>query len=189
MKARDLPKLHHEDPTGFWKLVRTGKELPEIGQQILFVYDLRGTEAELRHQMFTRIANGDPYRITNEAPNNLPAAVAGLNAELFKLPTKPAAPKTVVGVVEDLGFDEVLQEHYITIASRGNVWSAYYASEHIIYWAPLPTPADTFTPREGDLADLYYTDHLIQKERQVLDELEAKHAQARYDAQALSDKA
>lgn len=169
MKARDLPKLHHEDPAGFWKLVRTGKELPEIGQQILFVHDLRGTEAELRHRMFEKIANGDPYRITNETPNNLPAEVAGLHAELFKLPTKPAMPKTVVGIVEDLGFDEVLQEHYISVRNSNAVWGSHHASEHIVYWAPLPLPADTYTPRTGDLADLYYTNGLYRRDEQELD--------------------
>lgn len=171
MLARDLPKLHYEDPTGFWRLIRTGVSLPEVGQQILYVYDIRGTEAELRHGMFMKIAKGNPYQLTDGVPTTMPKAVYGMHAELFRLPVEGFKPETFIGVVAEVGFDEILQEHWITVRGANNVWSRHHASEHIVYWAPIPAPINTYTPREGDLADLYYTDGMYQRESRERDAL------------------
>lgn len=173
MRVRDLPKLHHEDPTGFWQLVRTGKSLPKPGEQILYVYDIRGTSAELRHGLLMNIAKGNPYQLTDGVPTKLPPGVQALHAELFRLPTEGFKPETHVGVVDQVGFDEIMQEHWISVRSGASVWSKHHASEHIVHWAPLPAPINTYTPREGDLADLYYTDGLY-----VREEREACEAQA-----------
>jgi hypothetical protein len=168
MLARDLPKLFNGDPSGYWKLVRDGKELPVVGQQILYVYDIRGTASELRHKMFVNIAAGNPYRVTDEAPSRLPHGVQALHAELFRLPTEGFKPETHIGVVSELGFDEVLQEHWIAIKSGNSFWSRYHAPEHIIHWAPIPAPVNTYVPREGDLADVYYTDRLYELDEHAL---------------------
>lgn len=176
MRARDLPKLHHPDPSGFWNLVRTGEKLPVIDQQILFVYDIRGTADELRYNLLHSIAKGDPYRLTNgnESLNSLPPGVAALNAELFKLPTTPAGPKTLEGYVNEVGFDEVLQEHWISIKTKDNVWSPCYNPDCIVYWAPFPTAPNTFTPRDEDEYDLYRTDKLRFREQDIRDRLESR---------------
>lgn len=166
MRVNELPKLHHEDPTGFWKLVRTGKDLPIPGQQILYVYDIRGTGAELRHGMLMKIAKGNPYQLTDGVPTTMPKAVYGLHAELFRLPVEGFKPETFVGVVHEVGFDEILQEYWISLQSGNSVWSRSHASEHVVYWAPIPAPINTFTPRKGDLADLYYTDGMYRREEQ-----------------------
>jgi hypothetical protein len=145
-------KLHHEDPSGFWKLIRTGESLPVVGQQILFVYDIRGTSAELWHKVFTRIANGDPYRITNDQLERdgkvLGGAPGAMLAETFKLPTEEYRPSTHVDVVEEVGFDEVMQEHWIAVRPSRSMLGRSFDSESIIYWAPFPTAPDTYTERQ-----------------------------------------
>lgn len=140
MLARNIPKLHHPDPSGFWKLVRAGVELPVPGQVILYVYDIRGTHSELRHELFS-LNTGDML-----------------------------LPQTFTGVVDSVDFDEVLQEHFINLRQRNNTWNRYHSSDNIVYWAPLPTPANTYTPRDNNF-DLYYVNGIIQKEQNALDTL------------------
>lgn len=173
LRVRDFAKIHHHDPSGFWNLVRTGEKLPQAGDTILFVYDIRGTEAELRRNLFRKISEGDPYKIANDA------AAKGkrtdpLIAEFFKLPVDEYKPSTHVGVVEKVEFDEILQQWLIFIDNRhASVWTSYYDCECIVYWAPFPEPPNTYTER-GDDQDLHYLRGMMMRERRVQDYLERR---------------
>lgn len=174
-RAKDHPKLHHEDPSGFWRLVRTGESLPEVGQQILFVYDIRGTADEAFHNVLAKIADNDPYRITNDRLERegkvLGGAPGALLAETFKLPTTACQPSTHSGVVDEVGFDEVMHEHWIAIRTRATVWTRYFNPESIIYWAPYPAAPDTYTPRPDEFS---HTSGLAAREQNTRDRWEAR---------------
>jgi hypothetical protein len=63
-RARDFVKLHQPDPSGFWNLVRTGEKLPEPGQLIMFVYDIRGTSEEFYTKLINKnaVVKGESLR-------------------------------------------------------------------------------------------------------------------------------
>jgi 3-hydroxy-3-methylglutaryl CoA synthase len=42
----EIPQTHFEDPSGEWFLVCDGKNIPEKNQEILYVFDIRGTQSE-----------------------------------------------------------------------------------------------------------------------------------------------
>ncbi len=157
LRAKDLPRTHHEDPSGFWKLVRTGAELPVIGEQILFVYDARETADEWRYNTLVNISTGDPYKITNDAIERgtmprLPRAVEALQAEVFRLPVKEYEPSTHVGVVDAIGYCKALDEYWISVESSRSFWGKHFSSEHIKYWAPFPkAPQNAFTPTPDEI--------------------------------------
>jgi len=158
LRAKDLPKMHHEDPSGFWKLVRTGKELPVIGQRILFVHDIRGTPDDWRRNILVNISKGDPYKITNDALERgtmprLPRAVEALQAEVLKLPTEEYQPETRVGVVEQIKYYQALDQWEIYVEQPRGFWSPYVSPEHIVYWAPFPTAPNTYTPAPDEIGD------------------------------------
>lgn len=158
MRARDYPKIHHPDPSGFWHLVRTGEMLPAVGDRILYVHDIRGTSQELHRNMMVRIANGDPYKCSGlkeklEAGQKIYEHEVML-AELLKLPVNEYKPETRIGVVETVEYDTVLREWWITI-QRERGWPALNVDpDHIIYWAPFPTPPDTYTVRPDDFEQI-----------------------------------
>lgn len=174
-RARTHPKLHHEDPSGFWKLIRTGTELPVVGQQILFVYDIRGTSEELRHNLLARIANGDPYRLTNDLLEQngkvLGGAPGAMLAETFKLPTEEYKPTTYAGTVDEVAFDEVMQEHWIAVASGPSAWSKRFSPDCIVYWAPFPMAPDTYTPRPTEFS---HTEGLRAREQTIRDRWQSR---------------
>lgn len=180
MRFRDLPKLHGEDPSGFWKLIRTGKELPQVDELILYVEDIRGTSAECQHDLLVSISGGDKYHVHNKAVERGEKscgvrAVDNLIAEVFKLPTTGARPITRVGVVESVDFDETSQEWFIQIVRDRNVYKHQVSSEHIIYWAPYPLPADTYVEREGDFQDIYWTSGLYRRETDARERWQRRH--------------
>lgn len=184
-RVRDFAKLHHPDPSGFWNLVRTGEKLPKVGEQILFVKDIRGTSAELTEQLFVRIANGDPYRcglVNKKKPGEKVYEHEVLIDEALKLPTEVSPPRTRVGIVEEVGFNEIFQEWYITIqAERG--WPGFHIDPcHIIYWAPFPAAPDTYTPRTGDDDDPYYLSGCYNREERVMCYLERRKARLNRDS-------
>lgn len=153
--------MHHEDPSGFWKLVRTGKELPSIGQRILFVHDIRGTPDEWRRNILVNISKGDPYKITNDALERgtmprlprLPRAVEALQAEMFKLPTNEYQPETRVGIVQEIKYCQALDEWEIHVEQPRGQWSTGVYAEHIVYWAPFPAAPNTYTPAPDEIGD------------------------------------
>lgn len=175
MRASDFPKLHHPDPSGFWNLVRTGEKLPKVGDQILYVVDIRGTIQELHEQMLVRIAHGDPYRcgITrNKKPGDRVYEHEVMIDEILKLPIKVSPPKTKVGIVQSVEFDKVLQEWWISVEpSRG--WPGFNTDpDHIVYWAPIPTPPDTYTARTDDDTDSFRSART--REMRIHDYLESR---------------
>lgn len=168
-----LPKLHHKDPSGEWNLVRMGINRPQVGQEILFVKDIRGTTDELTYNNLVKVSEGDPYKITNDALREgkrvLGGAVGDVMAEMFKLPTKAYKPTVHFGKVVSVNFDIISEEWWIDVAPP-HEFMAHVKPEHIVYWKPLGEAPETFTPR-GDY-DLYYTNALDRRERA---EWEAKH--------------
>lgn len=159
MRAKDYPKLHHPDPLGFWKLVRIGEELPAVGQRILYVHDIRGTNDELHHNLMVRIAEGDPYRcgiVAQKKPGDKVQQHEAMIDELLKLPTKQYQPETRVGVVDEVAFDEVLGEWYISVRTERG-WPGFSVNpDHIVYWAPFPSPPNTYTERPDDFEHLSF---------------------------------
>ena len=183
MRASQYPKLHHPDPSGFWHLVRTGEHLPVVDQQILYVVDVRGTTQELHDKLLARIADGDPYRCSSLREKVEAGAKVFehevMIAELLKLPTKVRPPATKVGVVEDVQFDPVLKEWYICVkSSRG--WPGFNTDpDHIVYWAPMPTPPNTYTARSDDDADAFRAAR--SREMRVQDYLETRRYRKNHD--------
>lgn len=176
-RARTFSKLHHPDPSGFWNLVRTGEKLPVEGQQILYVLDVRGTDDELHQQLMAKIANGDPYRcgiVAQKKEGDKIFEHEVMIDELLKLPTEVSPPKTMIGVVEKVEFDSVMGDWIIFVyADRG--WPGFSKNpDHIVYWAPMPTPPNTYTPRTGDDDDLWYYNGRRSREQRVLDYLETR---------------
>jgi hypothetical protein len=169
LRAREFSKLHHEDPSGFWRLVRTGKSLPAVGDVVMYVHDIRGTEEELRHDLLVKVSKGDPYHIVNSAIESGRMdgrqKITHMIAEAFVLPTEPAKAWSKIGTVEYVDFDETLQEWYIGIVGR--------ITECIVYWAPIPAPPDTYTPRSDD-QDQWYFSEMVGRERRIRDRLESR---------------
>jgi hypothetical protein len=168
-RARDFAKIHHEDPSGFWKLVATGKELPEVGQQILYVVDIRGHKDELMHNLLAKIADGDPYHVINKAVKDgrmRHDKFATMMASVFELPVDPAKANSHVGIVDHVEYDATLQEWYIGVRHR--------ITECIIYWSPIPRPPNTYTPRDEDVEDLHMFESARSREVYIRDRLESR---------------
>lgn len=183
-RAHQFAKLHHPDPSGFWNLVRSGGKLPVVGQQILYVVDIRGTKEESFQQLLTRVADGDPYRcgiIAKKQEGDKIYEHEVMLDELLKLPTKVTPPESRVGIVEAVEFDKVLQEWYISVqSSRG--WPGFNTNpDHIVYWAPMPTPPNTYTARDDATEDLWSFNHQRGREQRVVDYLETRQHRKNHD--------
>lgn len=122
-KAKDLPKTHFptsdNDP---WVLVRSCPllHLPEVGAEILFVKDVRGTQDEYVRNMMAKLGRGEPH------PDQ----------------------EVIHGYVTAIGFSEELQESWITacrwFAPDGGPIGSVNA-DHITYWKYLELPPqDTY---------------------------------------------
>jgi len=122
-KAQDLPKTHFPSQYAFefqWHLVREGTNLPEVGQEIMFVKDVRGTQDEETRNSLSKMGIGEKH------PDQ----------------------KVMHGFVTDVGFSEELGDHWITAAAAfmpdgGPIGSI--SADHITYWKPMDQPPeDTF---------------------------------------------
>jgi hypothetical protein len=140
-RARDFVKLHQPDPSGFWNLVRTGEKLPEPGQLVLFVYDVRGHIEEL----YIKLLHKD-------------ADIKG---------------KSLRGVVDEVYFDPILQEHKISIVQERGFWAKFYSPDAIIYWAPIPEAPDTFCEAPDD-EDQLHKNYIIDRELRIHEYLETR---------------
>lgn len=181
MKAAEYPKLHHEDPSGFWNLVRTGKKLPAPGQRILYVHDIRGTRDEARYNLLISIAGGNPYKhgiVAKKQPGQKVYEHEVLLDELLKLPTAEYKPETRVGIVESVEYDKVLEEWYILLRAERGWPIGSVDPDHIVYWAPFPEAPNTYTPRPDNP---YIIDFDAQRlrETRVQDYLELRAARRR----------
>jgi hypothetical protein len=173
-RARDFSKLHHADPSGFWNLVRTGEKLPKPGDKILYVYDIRGSSDETFHELLVKISDGDKYKICRDSLDKPMVYEHDLVlAEVLKLPTEQYKPETRHGIVANVGFDSVLQEHFIEMRCNPSILSWPPNPDYIVYWAPMPTAPDTYTPRWDD-EDGYYFAGQRSREQRVLDYLETR---------------
>lgn len=118
IKAWDLPKTHFPTCDG-WILVRDGLDLPSIGDEILFVRDIRGTQ------------NGEYHRLMNFDPKELRKVMRGFVSE--------------VGYSDALQehWIEVTMHHN----SKYPVVIGH--SDEITYWRYFPElPEDNYVPRE-----------------------------------------
>jgi len=118
-EAKDLPKTHFPTDDG-WFLVRDGKHLPDEGEEILFVKDVRGTQDE-------------------DIRNSLAA---------MKIGEKHPDQKVIHGWVMEVGFSEELGDHWILacqLFSPNGSPIGTVSADHITYWRPLQEPPkDTY---------------------------------------------
>lgn len=118
-EAKDLPKTHFPTDDG-WFLVRDGKNIPEEGQEILFVKDVRGTQDEDVRGSLAKMGIGENH------PDQ----------------------KVIHGFVMEVGFLEETGDHWI-LACKGYTPGGYpigtVNADHITYWRPMiDPPRDTY---------------------------------------------
>jgi hypothetical protein len=118
-EAKDLPKTHFPTNDG-WILVRDGKNLPEEGEEILFVKDVRGTQDEDVRKSLAAMGIGERH------PDQ----------------------KVLHGYVLEVGFSEELGDHWIlackSFTPNGSP-VGMVSADHITYWRPMiDPPKDTY---------------------------------------------
>jgi hypothetical protein len=118
-RAQDLPKTHFPVPDEIlqqsWILVRNGQELPRVGQQIMFIKDVRGTQDESTYNLLGR-----------EFPAQ--RVMHGFVTE--------------IGYSEELG-DHWISACSAFMPDGGPIGEV--SADHITYWMPMPVPPeDTF---------------------------------------------
>jgi len=122
--AKDLPKTHFPVPDRSiqqgWILVRIGEELPQVGQEILFIKDIRGTQDEFLN------------------------TVMNMGAKL----AKKSDQEVMTGIVTEVGYSEELGDHWIKTCkfhSPNGSPIGVTQADHITYWKPLgEPPEDTY---------------------------------------------